>query len=236
MAIYVMSDIHGEYEMFMSLLEELELSSEDTLYVLGDVLDRGPSPIEVLLEMMKHPNIIPIAGNHELMALDCLDFLMKEVTEEHIEELDEQVVDDLLLWQQNGGMTTMEGFYRLNKVEKEEVRDYIESFSGYEEVTVNGERYVLVHAGLGNFSPKRALEDYSIEELVWSRTDYEEMYFPDRYVVTGHTPTQAIFDNPNPGYVYRKSRNIAIDCGACFEGRLAAVCLDTGEEFYQERE
>ena len=40
MATYVISDIHGEYERFMELLEEIELKDTDTLYVLGDVLDR----------------------------------------------------------------------------------------------------------------------------------------------------------------------------------------------------
>ena len=43
MATYVISDIHGEYEKFMELLEEIELEENDTLYVLGDVLDRGES-------------------------------------------------------------------------------------------------------------------------------------------------------------------------------------------------
>ncbi len=56
------------------------------------------------------------------------------------------------------------------------------------------------------------------------------------YVVTGHTPTQEIAGNPRPGYIYRANHNIAIDCGACFPGgRLAAICLDTGEEFYSDR-
>ena len=35
MATYVISDIHGEYEKFMELLEEIELEENDTLYVLG---------------------------------------------------------------------------------------------------------------------------------------------------------------------------------------------------------
>ena len=49
MATYVISDIHGEYERFMELLEEIELKDTDTLYVLGDVLDRGEHPINVPL-------------------------------------------------------------------------------------------------------------------------------------------------------------------------------------------
>lgn len=57
----------------------------------------------------------------------------------------------------------------------------------------------------------------------------------DKYVITGHTPTQAIRNNPNPGYIYRQNNHIAIDCGATYPGgRLAAICLDTGEEYYSE--
>ena len=41
-ATYVISDIHGEYEMFLELLGEIGLRAEDTLYILGDVLDSIP--------------------------------------------------------------------------------------------------------------------------------------------------------------------------------------------------
>ena len=94
-------------------------------------------------------------------------------------------------------------------------------------------KYLLVHAGLGNYSPKKKLDDYSLKEMVWDRADYDTQYFPDTYVVTGHTPTMLIPENPNPGFIFRKNNHIAMDCGACFQGgRLAAFCLDTEEEFY----
>ena len=65
---------------------------------------------------------------------------------------------------------------------------------------------------------------------------YDIQYFEDTYVVTGHTPTQGIMGNPRPGYVYRENHHIAIDCGCNRRnGRLAAVCLDTGREYYVEK-
>ena len=49
--------------------------------------------------------------------------------------------------------------------------------------------------------------------------------------MTGHTPTQGILGNPKPGYIYKANHHIAIDCGCNRRnGRLAAVCLDTGRE------
>ena len=40
--LYVMSDIHGEYERYLAMLEQIAFSQDDTLFVLGDVVDRGP--------------------------------------------------------------------------------------------------------------------------------------------------------------------------------------------------
>lgn len=39
--IYAVSDIHGCYEKYVQLLEIIRFSEGDTLYVLGDVVDRG---------------------------------------------------------------------------------------------------------------------------------------------------------------------------------------------------
>lgn len=233
MATYVISDIHGEYDKFMELLDRIGPEETDTLYILGDVLDRGPNPIRVISKLMEMPNVVPIVGNHEFMAMVCLDFLCREITEKAIEEIEPGMAEELSNWMVNGGMTTIDEFYRLDNGMREKVMDYIGEFLTYAELTVNGEEYLLVHGGLGNFSPKRELEDYTLEELVWERPDYEVRYFEEKYLVTGHTPTQYIPGNPRPGFIFQKNRHIAIDCGACHPGgRLGAICLDTGEEFY----
>ena len=38
---YVMSDIHGMADLFKRMLEQIGFSDEDTLYILGDMIDRG---------------------------------------------------------------------------------------------------------------------------------------------------------------------------------------------------
>ncbi len=225
--------MHGQYDMFMELLDKISLKQEDTLYILEDVLDRGPHPVKTLRKLMEMPNAICIVGNHELMALECLEFLMQEITDTSIEELDAKMLDNLATWQCNGSKPTIDEFRELCLEEKQEVIDFIKEFSVYEEVTVSDRDYLLVHAGLGNFSPGKDIEDYSLHDLVWVRANYEEQYFEDTFVITGHTPTQTIEDNPNPGSIYQKNHHIAIDCGAHVPGgRLAAICLETGEEFY----
>ena len=81
MATYVISDIHGQYDMFMELVDKIKLKETDTLYILGDILDRGPHPIKTIRKLMEMPNAICLVGNHEFMALECLEFLMKEITD-----------------------------------------------------------------------------------------------------------------------------------------------------------
>ena len=233
MATYVMSDIHGEYDMFVELLEKIQLKEDDTLYILGDILDRGPHPIKTILKLMEMPNVICMVGNHELMALECLKFLMQEITESSIENLDEEMLDYLVTWQYNGSKSTIDEFCVLDREMQKSVIDFIKEFLIYEEVTVTGNDYLLVHGGLGGFYPGKDIEDYSLKELIWDRAEYDIQYYPDVYVVTGHTPTQGISGNSKPGYIFKANNHIAIDCGCCRpDGRLAAICLDTGEEFY----
>ena len=71
MATYVISDIHGQYNMFIELLDKINLKDTDTLYILGDVLDRGPHPIKTIRKLMEMPNAICLVGNHEFMAMKC---------------------------------------------------------------------------------------------------------------------------------------------------------------------
>lgn len=233
MAIYVISDIHGEYDKFLELLGRIKLKDSDILYILGDVVDRGPHPIKVLLKLMEMPNAVMMVGNHELMAIECLKFLQKEITEESIKELGEEEANNLISWMQNGSETTIKEFRKLDSELRQEVIEYLRESLIYEEIAVGGKEYLLVHAGLGNYYPGKDIEDYSLKELIWDRAEYDIQYYPDKYVVTGHTPTQNIEGNPRPGYIYRKNNHIAIDCGASWPGgRLAAICLDTGEEYY----
>ena len=50
MSTYVMSDLHGNYEAYINMLKKIDLKDSDMLYILGDVLDRGPHPIKIILD------------------------------------------------------------------------------------------------------------------------------------------------------------------------------------------
>jgi serine/threonine protein phosphatase 1 len=232
-----MSDLHGHYEKYIAMLQKINFQDDDMLYILGDILDRGPNPIKIILDVMKRPNVVVIAGNHCVMACRCLSLLMQEIKEESLADgKGEIIVEHLLNWQCNGAESTLEEFRKCDKKTQQKVVDFIADFELFEELEVNGNRYVLVHAGLGNFSPAKELWEYHLDELVWERADYEHKYYEDAYVITGHTPTQLIDGNPRPGYIYQANNHIAIDCGCCFlDGRLGCLRLEDMAEFYVER-
>ena len=230
---YAISDIHGEYEKYLKMLDLIHFSEQDELYILGDVCDRGKHPIAILQHMMQHQNIHPIMGNHDCIALYLLEKFCVEVTEENCKNyLSSEDLEDFNLWVEDGGMTTAKEFQALLPEERREILDYLETFPYYQYIDVNGRIFVLVHAGLGNFDPDKKLEDYTPEELVMYRSEPEFQYTDDEsvFVIMGHTPTPFFIGRPE---IYQCRQNIYIDCGACADsGRLACLCLETFQDFY----
>lgn len=227
--IYCMSDIHGNYESYLTILRMIDLRDSDTLYILGDVIDRGYGGMNILLNMMEKTNIIPLLGNHDDLALRCLDALYRKP------ERTLQDMDDIDLWLRLGGTPTLQEFRRLSGNEQAAVIDYLKTFTLYKELTVGDNAFVLVHTGPSDFSPEKPLSSYDRDNLLWAKTDYEEVYYPDKYLVTGHTPTRSIrllIDGVSNDTIFIRNHHIAIDCGSGFGGIVGAICLDTFEDFY----
>ena len=58
MATYVMSDIHGQYSLFERMLDKIKFSDTDDLYILGDIIDRGPENIKMIEKVFSNSNAI----------------------------------------------------------------------------------------------------------------------------------------------------------------------------------
>lgn len=179
MSNYVISDIHSHYDAYVKMLDKIGFSDSDMLYILGDVVDRGPHPIKILLDLMKRANVVCIAGNHEVMLCECMKTLLKKITEESIADLDEEEIEKLNNWQKNGSLSTTDEFHKLDAAKQREVADFVSEFEVYEEVKTDVGSFLLVHAGLGNFEPDKEMWEYELNELVWKRPDYDMQYFPE---------------------------------------------------------
>lgn len=229
---YVVSDIHGYFDKYNRLLELINLGESDTLYVLGDVVDRGKDGLRILLDMSYRWNVIPLLGNHDYMAHNMLRLLNTEITEDNYStQLDSDSIARMHEWHMNGGLATQAEFSKLTLEERESILEYFEEFSLCEEVYVRGKRFILAHAGLSNFSQSRSLDSYTPDEVIWQACDYSKKYFEDAFLITGHTPTFTI-DKTCDGKIYKANNHIAIDCGAAFGKNLGCIRLDDFEEFY----
>lgn len=232
MATYVMSDIHGEYDKYISMLEQIKFKDRDTLFVIGDIVDMGDKPISILLDMMERPNVYPVFGNHDYTALGLLRKIADADESAGLGGFDDETKELLIDWMHDGGKTTIEEFSRLDADTKESVLDYLSEFSLYEVIDIEDDTFILVHAGLGNFKKGKKLKEYTEEELLECRFDYGKKYFEDDsvYIITGHTPTFNLFGKSK---IYINNNNICVDCGASYnDGRLACLCLDTFDEYY----
>lgn len=204
MATYVMSDLHGCRKEFKKMLEKINFSQNDKLYIIGDVVDRGRQNILLLQEIMETPNITLILGNHELMMREALD------------------TDDYDLWFYNGGIFTLKEYQKLSATEQQKILDFLYSLPLFIDLTIGGRNYRLIHGA--------PLEDETdIEGNVWERPEPEDIFFSDRTAIIGHTPTRCYTEEDR---IFYAENFIDIDCGCIYYGALACLRLDDMAEFY----
>ena len=231
--VYAVSDLHGCYDKFKKLLEMIRLTDDDVLYVLGGVVDRGTENIRLVTELAGRRNICTLMGNHDYIAALMMKTYGMDQREGNDALWDKPEAADVFeAWLSDGGETTWKEFMQLDPAEKEVVQRFLQSRPLFAEIKVNGQIYHLSHT-----VPERSLmqdpDRRSVSDFLFSSPEYDKVYFLDKILVTGHTPT-GLIETASAGRIYRKNNHIAIDCGAVFGNPLGCICLDTGEEFYAE--
>lgn len=67
MATYVIGDIQGCYREFRQLLSAAGYrAATDELWLVGDLVNRGPANVDVLRFLMDTPHVTTVLGNHDL--------------------------------------------------------------------------------------------------------------------------------------------------------------------------
>ena len=228
MAVYVMSDLHGEREAFHAMLEKIGLTMEDTLYVIGDAIDRGPDGIAILQELMHMSNVQMLLGNHEWMMLNAL--------------VPQRYTPQARIWDYNGNRETLAQYHALDPWQQERLLRFLEDLPDCLDVTVGGRSFFLVHGYPGA----------NTHDAVWGRpVDLRvEPPLPGRQLIIGHTPVPFLVTATEAQmrhYIEQLERSgdhvhilhadgfIDIDCGCGhhFPGAaLGCLRLDDLEEFY----
>jgi serine/threonine protein phosphatase 1 len=225
---YVIGDIHGCIRSFRTMVtEKIKLRKEDTLYLLGDYIDRGPDSkgvLDFMIELQREKyDIRPIMGNHEYMLLKSLEEY------EYFEQ-----------WMKNGSDATLVSFgippEKVNDIESvfeipQQYIDFLCNLKFWEET----EDFYFVHAGLAKGITKPTDD---LQSLFWGRKElYNREILKRRILIHGHTPVgkisieDRIFDG--------ESRILNLDGGCVYKhvgifGNLAGMNLDNFQLFFQE--
>lgn len=187
--VYVTSDLHGyPLEKFLDFLNKAGFGDDDYLYILGDVIDRGPDGIKILKWLISQHNAQLILGNHEAMLLAC-DFLFDEITEDTIANLTGTKLSTYRTWVSNSGQITLDALMATRRSEIKYILEYLRDAPLHDTLTVNGRDFLLVHSGLGGFRKDKKMSEYTPTDLLWTRPSMNTQYFDDITVVFGHTPT-----------------------------------------------
>lgn len=237
MSTYLVSDIHGQNRAFQKALRDVSFSpqGDDRLYVLGDMIDRGPESKDVLLDLLSlrqaYPNqIFLIKGNHEQM---LEDWLMRRG-------------DPELYLRYNGGDATIRSFlghHPLRRAfvsgmpslqQQEEARQYIlahypsllpslASLPLYIELPADPQTgapaVLFVHAGI---RPGIPLRQQNPHDLLWIREPFYLYYEGDLPIVFGHTVVQNLPNYTGHG-PWRRGNLIGIDSGAGYKRGVMLV-------------
>ncbi len=104
---FIIGDIHGCFEELMELLEKMNVTVDDLLISVGDIVDRGNKSKEVFEFFVNRPNSIVLMGNHERKHQNKLLTYAQEIVKIQFGENDYQKFLD---W-----TTTLPYFYELEE-------------------------------------------------------------------------------------------------------------------------
>ncbi len=219
---YVLSDIHGNSAAFDAILALIDMREGDRLYILGDVVDRGPDGIELLRRIRKMENTTLLLGNHEYMMIEALRHLDDDLA--------------LMQWWRNGCEETFRRFFDLGPQAREELLLYLEGLPVQLEVEIGERKAILVHAAPTElYEPGRWKDER--EFAVWQRIPMTPSpLLPDRWIIIGHTPTVYAQRVRWPRMrIAHGDGVIDLDCGCAFPdhgGQLGCLRLEDMTEYY----
>ena len=73
MPTYIIGDVQGCYVSLMNLLELAQVNESDQVWLVGDLVNRGPRSLDVLRWAMKRSDQVQVVlGNHDLHLLACV--------------------------------------------------------------------------------------------------------------------------------------------------------------------
>jgi len=110
MSTYVIGDLQGCFASFQRLLKHIHFSPSDHLWLVGDLINRGPDSLGVLRWLTEHEHQVTVVlGNHDLHALVVAEGFVKPHRSDTLQRLFAAPdADDLLTWLRHQRMAYFE--------------------------------------------------------------------------------------------------------------------------------
>ncbi len=115
MSLYLIGDVQGCDDALQRLLDEISFSpSRDTLYLLGDLVNRGPQSATVLRRLMGYGNAAQaVLGNHDLHLLALAAGVRQPSRSDTLDEIlqasDREAMLEWLRWQRMAMLEQIDG-------------------------------------------------------------------------------------------------------------------------------
>lgn len=215
MSVYACTDLHGCGWAWDKIKEFLK--PEDTLYFLGDAIDRGPDGFRIMKELLLDSRVVYLKGNHEDMMVAT--YLNQHSHYDH----------PFQVWMYNGGRPTFEAVPFEERKDWARALNELPTIATY--INAEGTMIKMTHSGF--------LPDQEYERL-WNRHHFYDMPIENKIIIHGHTPVSylaedlSFFDSDIPekppcDFWYCKGTKCDIDCGTVFTGRCVLLNLDSFE-------
>ncbi|MDN6639265.1 MAG: metallophosphoesterase [Tetragenococcus sp.] len=219
--VYVISDIHGELELFKKLLKNFDPQSQQ-LVLIGDLNDRGKKSKDCFLlgkKLVEKYDAVYLRGNHEEYFLQFLS----------------SPEDWYQAYVQNGGKETMESLLFKGCCEEYSPTEIAMTIRSYYKQLVQflverplyfeWEQYIFVHAGVD--LTKSDWRKTNPPDFIWIREPFHQgKNNTGKTIVFGHTITPLLYGDMQTTDLWISDHKIGIDGGAVFGGSVHGVIFD----------
>ena len=233
MATYVIGDIHNSLIKLDGILKQISPSYKDNIILLGDLFDRGaaePDPVGVYFRICGlDARVTWIRGNHDQLLADYIY---------QYYGFPEKKRGSLRSYRYNSFDLMSK---RLTEADMLNIADQIMKLPLQVEMEIDNIKYLFAHA-MTLDSSMGEREDKAYLEGLGNMKEYWDKGVEGYVSLVGHTDVQYQFNNPQGRYLDEETNSIwlnnqenvyMVDCGCGLaSGRLACICLETGERFY----
>lgn len=189
--VIAISDIHGDDEGFLNVLQQVEFSKNDALVIVGDILEKGDyflRLLRIVMDYAEQGNVYVIAGNNDIV---LLEWYAEEASDENI--LRYMSARNTVLRDMADELGLSYGTIEEVRILKEEIRKKyhreIEFLDNLPHI-IESDIATFVHAGIQPGS----LEEQDYEYCLTAKAFASEPYFFEKPVVVGHWPASNYCD------------------------------------------